>query len=363
MDGDGDDDLVVGFADGNFAFYEKDKKGYREKKGSENPFNAVRVGTYSRPALANLDEDDELELISGERDGAIRYFDMDENGIYRAKGSTENPLNHIDVGNYSAPTFINFDDDDDLELVIGGDNGKVDYYDINQAGKYERKASTASPFNGIDVGDHSVPTLINLDNDDDFELVIGEEDGTLKYFDKDENGDYQEKTNAENPFNDIDVAGNSAPLFFDIDDDGEMELVLGRNNGTLNYFKRDENGNFRRETKGKNPTGGGIAVASYSKLALANLDEDDDIEFVVGANDGTLKYFDKNENGDYEEKTSQGSPFGSNDIGSYSAPVFANLDDDDELEFVLGGDGGKLEYFDRDNSGDYVKKNKYRESF
>ena len=42
------------------------------------------------------------------------------------------------------------------------------------ANEYIQQTGTANPFNGIDIGDSSTPTLADIDNDGDLDALIGE---------------------------------------------------------------------------------------------------------------------------------------------------------------------------------------------
>ena len=93
-----------------------------EFTGGANPFNGVASGGYSAPTLADMDNDGKLDLILGEIDGAL--------------------LLYKNVGSAGAPAFS----------------------EVTGAG---------SPFDGIDVGDRSVPALGDLDGDgDDVRYIV-----------------------------------------------------------------------------------------------------------------------------------------------------------------------------------------------
>ena len=53
---------------------------------------------------------------------------------------------------------------------------------------------------------------------------------------------YVERSGAANPFDGVDVGEQSAPVFADLDGDGDPELVLGDNGGALVFYENTSTG-------------------------------------------------------------------------------------------------------------------------
>ena len=121
--------------------------------------------------------------------GSIKYYQNTGNRtapLYTLQTGTDNPFNGIDIGYRSTPTLADIDGDGDLDATIGeSTNGSIKYYEntgTRTAPLYIERTGTANPFNDIDIGDYSAPTLADIDSDGDLDAIIGEHYGTLKYF-------------------------------------------------------------------------------------------------------------------------------------------------------------------------------------
>jgi WD40 repeat protein len=268
-----------------------------------NPFDGVDVGYHSKPAFVDVDNDGDMDLVIGRYEGHLNFYYENTGSVsnpsYTRREGALSPFDGIDVGSYSAPAFVDVDNDGDMDLVIGRHAGDLIYYENTGSTSnpsYTRREGALNPFDVVDVGDDSVPAFVDTDNDGDMDLVIGRFDGDLIYYENTgsaSNPLYTRREGALNPFDAVDGVWRGAPAFVDIDDDGDMDLVIGRNAGNLYYCENTgspTHANYTRREGALNPFDA-VDVGSFSVPAFVDLDNDGDMDIVIGRDEGDLNYF------------------------------------------------------------------------
>ncbi|MGB7443870.1 MAG: calcium-binding protein [Coleofasciculaceae cyanobacterium] len=211
-----------------------------------NPFGLEDVGSRSIPAFVDIDLDGDLDAFIGENNGQINFFENTgtlNEAIFLQRSGEDNPFDGVDVGGDSSPAFVDIDGDGDLDAFLGEDDGNVNFFEntgtLNEA-IFSERTEEDNPFDGVDVGSDSTPTFVDIDGDGDLDVFIGEDDGDINFFENIGTVNeplFSEGNEEDNPFSSVDVGGDSSIAFVDIDGDGDLDALLGEDDGNIWLFE------------------------------------------------------------------------------------------------------------------------------
>ncbi|HLP11975.1 MAG TPA: FG-GAP-like repeat-containing protein [Flavobacteriales bacterium] len=191
LDTDGDMDVILGSTYGDFYYYQNTGTPTAPAFAAPvmNPFSLANIGTYlATPEFADLDNDGDLDMITGGYDGLVRYFP--NTGTATAPSfdpAIPNPygMTHVDLY-LNAVSFGDVDGDGDLDLMMGGiyDGGSFHYYENSgTASAPAFGAAVADTFNLNPVpGGLCWPDMGDLDNDGDVDIISGSYYGAFYYY-------------------------------------------------------------------------------------------------------------------------------------------------------------------------------------
>jgi hypothetical protein len=137
-------------------------------------------------------------------------------------------------GNWT-PALGDLDGDGDLDLVVGEASGELNLFMNEGTAGEPRFVLSEEGWLGIDVGRRSAPTLVDFDGDGDLDLLIGSEDGPLRLWRN--VGDATNPRFEEDPSFTIGLHPMSVPAFADLNGDGRLDLIAGGMAGGLLYWQ------------------------------------------------------------------------------------------------------------------------------
>ncbi|MBK7887336.1 MAG: VCBS repeat-containing protein [Bacteroidetes bacterium] len=268
----------------------------------------------------------------------------------------------IEVGTGAHPVFFDVDQDGKKDLLVGNDFyynnnspvGKIAYYRNTGTGTKAEYTLVTDDFSGVSATGllGIYPAFGDLDGDGDADMLLGESDGNLVY--------YQNIAGTGNPcifiltqlnYQSINIGDNAAPQLVDVDRDGDLDLLIGERAGTLNYYKNTGSPTvpvFSLETS----SFGGLNVTKWNSFAGFSapvlFDNGSGYELIVGSMSGYLYHYnniDGNLAGNFNLVDSM---FQNIFEPQVAVPAMADVDSDGKYDLAVGSLAGGIVLYTQD---------------
>ena len=242
IDNDGDYDCFSGLGNGYTAYYKNTGTQTFPAFASwyyANTFGIFAVGVNAKPSFADIDSDGDYDLYMGEIGFRILFFRNTSATTPNFNYISDNPAGISGLGSNVAPVLVDIDDDNDFDLFTGQLDGNILFFrNVGSRFNPSYANSLFNPFGLNDVGSRSTPTFCDIDKDGDYDAFIGNENGNIVFFKNIGTAtDPLFDSPLTNPFGLSNVGNNSAPSFIDIDNDAKEDLFVGSGTGNTYYFK------------------------------------------------------------------------------------------------------------------------------
>lgn len=243
---------------------------------------------YTKPAFVDIDNDDDYDMFIGEKNGYI-YF-------YRNDGTPTSPLWTLVTKRYNSikgvctsPTFCDIDNDDDYDMFIGEKDGSINFYRNDGTPTMASWTFVTKSYNYIEAA-WITPVFCDIDNDDDYDMFIGKEEGGIHFYRNDGTAFSPWWILATENYNSMDIEYNSAPDFCDIDGDGDYDMFIGERDGNIIFYLNDGTPSapfwilIAEDYES-------IDVGNNSAPAFCDIDEDGDYDMFIGEEDGGINFW------------------------------------------------------------------------
>lgn len=267
IEGDGDQDLVLSNVSFNTMNILENNgspisasMGLQDLTFPANYSNTDALDLYTFPAafLADVNNDGREDLIGApfqENNGhnyesSYLYTNAETSG-YELSFIKNNFLQDemIELGTSAYPVIFDYDQDGLNDLLVGNRGYFVSSGVFSsQLAYYRNTGTTNEPSFTLQTRDvanisnlglgNVIPTFGDLDDDGDMDMIIGDAAGLVHYFDNSAGAGNPCSFTLTSPgFQGIDVGGQyAAPFLFDVDGDDILDLVIGERNGNLNLY-------------------------------------------------------------------------------------------------------------------------------
>lgn len=253
IDGNGDLEIVQT----NFQTKNVDVFNHNGTAYGNWPYTST-VGWYSAAAAGDIDGDGNAEIVVAGFDDSLHVFNADKSEVSGFP---------FDLGNHPwvSPVIGNIDPSDpELEIFIATQSGSA--YLINHDGS----VVSGWPIN-IGAAIKSSPSLGDLDDDGTPEIIFGSNNSNLYVYNSD--------GSVFNGFP-VDLIANvlASPVIADLTGDGIPEIIIGNGSSETYIFAFDNSG----ETVANFPIPTSAIGQVNASPAVWDLDGDGDVEIVVG---------------------------------------------------------------------------------
>ncbi len=331
------------------------------------PGSPIQTGAYNVPRFADIDGDGDADMfvsviggfISFIKDKAENFYFFENTGaaaqadfVLRDKSF----INSIDIGQNATPTFVDVDADGDFDMFLAN---QEDLAAPNRANSrlyfFENTGSPGSPAFSLRSKNYLnfdkqndvnyAPVFADIDADGDTDLFVGKWDGTIAFYRNDGSENAPSFTRVSETYGNIDVGNNNTPAFADIDADNDLDLFCGEFSGNINFYRNigsPANAVFALDTT--HYFGINLGPTEYSYPKFTDIDGDTDLDLFLGSEDKGVLFY-RNTGTPQQAIFVQDNAF---QLPRHirTSPNWLDIDNDGDLDLFSGVNGGGVVFYE-----------------
>lgn len=195
-----------------------------------------------RPAFGDVDGDGDMDMITGDTRGFFHYFEniAAENQPMQLQLNTLN-IDSISVGKEATPVLYDYDNDGLLDIICGERRGALHYLKNISSNDTIKFSYDDSFFGGVLIKEngellgYSSPTLVVDESTQKPYLVANNYNGNLYLI---SDLDKEIFNINDSIFSNIKTSGSGGVTAYDFNNDGFLEMLIGNVTGGLNFYSQ-----------------------------------------------------------------------------------------------------------------------------
>ncbi len=336
----------------------------------------IKIPLFPAVFFADVDNDGKKDMLAAANGGSygedyyVSWFykniGTDSLPVFQYKQNDFLTRDMLDLGENTNPAFFDYNNDGLTDLVVGYEG-----YDptsgllVSRLALFLNKGAAVQPAfeltdkNWLHINDlpnkrhlNLHPAFGDMDGDGDVDLLIGEEGGTLLYVENTAapGAPFQAGTIVFNYMN-LSPGASCAPQIVDLNGDGLPDIAAGNRTGYISYY----------QNKGNKIKPAFDSIPTNARLGQVDVRESDEIVgyaapcFVsinrktllfCGSISGKLKLYDQidgNLSGSFRKINND---YGRLKIGALVAPTLRDVNNDGSIDLMAGNQRGGLSFFD-----------------
>ena len=376
LDADGDYDLVLGsdWKRTTLIINIGDSNCYSFEFETDSLVNLPEIEPQSQrpnsPIFCDIDDDGDYDLFVGAYvQNPVSFGRL---FFYENIGTSQDPefslieefFQNIQCQTNQSPFFIDIDNDEDYDLFIGfglpwtSPAGKLAFYENIGTSEEPVMDSITHYFMGIDLGYECNPAFGDIDNDGDYDMFLGDEDGLIHYYRNDGTPEIYDFTEVTSNYADVNVANIASPSFCDIDGDGDYDLFVGERSwgednrhGDINFYENTgtpDSAVFELVTQNFLA----VDIGKHPSTLFADINNDGLLEMFIGDGDGNINCFSNIGTHNEPHFVLTEDVFQGIWATYQSRPDFGDMDNDGDLDLVVGRTGfsNSIHYYRNDGT-------------
>tara|TARA_B100000579_G_C22843990_1_gene863283 strand:+ start:1613 stop:3553 length:1941 start_codon:yes stop_codon:yes gene_type:complete len=252
IDNDSDKDLFVTVLSGaygyqlinNFYYYNYENGQYNLQ--TQEFIQTLDLFSDIYPDLVDIDSDGDLDLFVGTASdlsefpisGKIKFYenignDLDGEPIWNL---VDDDFLGSNLGYNLSLDFGDIDLDGDYDIVLGDYNGIVNLY-LNNGNENQPFFEFHEQIEQIDLSGYTIPKLVDIDLDLDLDLFIGQSTGNISFYENIGTNQVYEFIFITDNYQNIQANFRSSLEFLDLDNDQDLDLILGTQYDNIIYYE------------------------------------------------------------------------------------------------------------------------------